>query len=379
VISADGHIDVPCLPETLFVERAPEALRARMPHVVETEEGRIWVTIDGARFGFAGGMGSAGRKYVPGQIHRADRMAQTGLYEDQIRGIRRTTDPALRIRDQERDGVDAEVIYGILGAANRVKDPEIAAVMGRIYNDFASEFASGHPERFAMIACLPSGSPTAAAEEVRRVAKLGLRGAELPVSNAMMPLWHPDWEPLWQAASDCALPLHLHTIGGSTDMKWVRGQGQQGYLKWLASYMTCFQLGMADHVAAILFGGSLERYPSVRVVIGESGLGWIPYVLERMDYEWEDQFQNLELKMKPSEYWKRQMFATFQQDDTGLELLDRLGEDNVMWGSDFPHPDGLWPDSREFLSRMLEPLPEHRRSKIVCENAARVYGLKTSS
>jgi predicted TIM-barrel fold metal-dependent hydrolase len=112
----------------------------------------------------------------------------------------------------------------------------------------------------------------------------------------------------------------------------------------------------------------------VKVVIGESGLGWIPYVLERMDYEWEDQFRGLELTMKPSEYWHRQMFATFQVDETGIALLDRIGEDNVMWGSDFPHPDGVWPDSREYIERQLGHLHPGVRRKLVYENAARLYG-----
>ena len=131
---------------------------------------------------------------------------------------------------------------------------------------------------------------------------------------------------------------------------------------------------MADVLAAIVFGGALERHPDVRVVIGESGLGWIPYVLERMDYEWEDQFRGLELKMRPSEYWRRQMYATFQLDETGIAMLDRIGEDNVMWGSDFPHPDGVWPDSQEMIERQLGHLPAETRRKLVCDNAARVYG-----
>ena len=72
-----------------------------------------------------------------------------------------------------------------------------------------------------------------------------------------------------------------------------------------------------------------------------------------MDLEWEDQFKDLDLKMKPSEYWYRQFYATYQTDPVGVELLHHLGEDNVMWGSDFPHPDGIWPDSQEFLGREL--------------------------
>ena len=373
VISADGHIDLPCLPGDLFVENAPAALRERMPRVVEGGSGRMWVTAEGEPMGLHGGMGSAGRRYEPGVIHRADRMAETGLYEDQARGVMRTTIPELRIKDQDRDGVVGEVIYGILGASARLEDPEVAASVMRIYNDFAAAFTRASPERFALIGCLPARSPEQAADELRRCASLGLRGGELPLRPDMRPLWREEWEPLWQAVHETGLPLHLHTVGGKRDLSWIEDR-EKHYLKWLATYLTSFQLGMADVLAAIVFGGALERYPDVRVVIGESGLGWIPYVLERMDYEWEDQFRGLELRMKPSEYWRRQMFATFQVDETGIALLDRIGIDNVMWGSDFPHPDGVWPDSHEFIERQLAHLPADTRRKLVYENAARLYG-----
>ena len=93
-----------------------------------------------------------------------------------------------------------------------------------------------------------------------------------------------------------------------------------------------------------------------------------------MDLEWEEQFKDLTLTMKPSEYWHRQCRATYQSDNVGLKLIDELGEDNVMWGSDFPHPDGVWPDSQEFLEREVGHLPEAKRRKVICENAANLYG-----
>jgi predicted TIM-barrel fold metal-dependent hydrolase len=128
-------------------------------------------------------------------------------------------------------------------------------------------------------------------------------------------------------------------------------------------------------LSAIVFGGVLERYPNVRVVIGESGIGWLPYALERLDYEWEDQFQDL-IPKPPSEYWQRQMYATFQVDRTGLLNLAGIGEDTIMWGNDFPHPDGTWPDSREILAPQLEGLAPGVIRKIVCDNAARLYGFE---
>ncbi len=141
-----------------------------------------------------------------------------------------------------------------------------------------------------------------------------------------------------------------------------------------AVHITGFQMHMATILTSLIFGGVLERYPALRVVIGESGIGWIPYVLERMDAEWEEQFKDLGLSLPPSEYWRRQCKATYQTDRVGIKLLDEIGVDNVMWGSDFPHPDGVWPDSREFIERELGHLAADVRRKIVCENAGRFYG-----
>ncbi|MFB3134604.1 MAG: amidohydrolase family protein, partial [Rhodospirillales bacterium] len=92
--------------------------------------------------------------------------------------------------------------------------------------------------------------------------------------------------------------------------------------------------------------------------------------------EWEEQYKDLTLRMKPSNYWHRQCRATYQSDEIGLRLLDVLGEDNIMWGSDFPHPDGVWPDSQAFIQKELSHLPEATRHKLVCGNAARLYGFE---
>jgi predicted TIM-barrel fold metal-dependent hydrolase len=130
---------------------------------------------------------------------------------------------------------------------------------------------------------------------------------------------------------------------------------------------------MSEVLLSVIFSGVLERHPGIKLVIGEAGTGWIPYILQRMDAEWEDQFKELDLKMPPSEYWRRQCYATYQSDPIGVKLLDELGEDNIMWGSDFPHPDGVWPDSQEYIERELGHLPAATRKKIVCDNAAKLY------
>ncbi len=141
-----------------------------------------------------------------------------------------------------------------------------------------------------------------------------------------------------------------------------------------AVFITGFQMSMSRILMEVIYGGVLEANPELTLVIGESGIGWIPYVLDHMDLEWGDQFKDLTLTMKPSDYWHRQCFATYQSDRVGIKLLDELGEDRVMWGSDFPHPDGIWPDSQEFIARELGHLAAATRRKVTCENAARLYG-----
>ena len=393
-ISADCHIDMPWIPNDLFTANATAAMRERMPYVADGPNGPQWMTKRGANLGLVNGMGSAGRKYIPGKIHRSDRMASTGLYEDGKRGIRRLTDPDLRVKDQDRDGVQAEVLYGVLGATGRLNDGEAAVEVTRIYNEWLAGFCSRHPERFAGLASIPNHPIEAAIAEVERVAKRGvLRGLDIANSADLKPLWDPYWNPLWDVINATGLPLHFHTVSGYTPehikkIMMIGGDPTRAALPGMpevempvaraafATNITAFQLNMSTILTSMIYSGILERCPRIKLVLGESGIGWIPYVLWRMDSEWEDQFKDLSLKMPPSGYWKRQCRATYQSDPIGVKLLDELGVENVMWGSDFPHPDGIWPDSQEYIQRELGSLPAATRRKIVCENAAKLYGFQ---
>jgi len=391
LISADCHVDLCWLPTDLFTANASREMRDRMPYVTEGPHGPMWTTTRGANLGVVNGMGSAGRVYVPGKIHRADRMAATGLYDDGRRGIRRLTDPHLRVKDQDRDGVQAEVLYGVLGASSRLNDPEAAVEVMRIYNEWLADFCAAQPGRFGGLASIPNNPIEAAIAEVERVAKRGgLAGLDIANSADLKPLWDPHWNPLWEVIDASGLPLHFHTVGGyvpdhirkimligsdptranAVDAPRVELPVARAAF---ATNITAFQINMASVLTSMIFSGTLERHPNIKLVLGESGIGWIPYVLWRMDAEWEDQFKDLSLTMPPTGYWKRQCWATYQTDPIGVKLLDELGVDKVMWGSDFPHPDGVWPDSREYIQRELGHLPADVRRKITCDNAARLY------
>jgi predicted TIM-barrel fold metal-dependent hydrolase len=295
-----------------------------MPYVADGPDGRRWVANNGATFGLAGGVGASGTQHVPGKQLRVDKMAATGLYEDGKKGIRRPGDPHLRIKEMDRDGVDAEVIYGILAAAAKLNDREASNEMLRIYNTWLNDFCSHYPDRHIGLACLPYGDIDAAVAEVHRVAKLGFKGIELSCSWDMEPMWHPTWEPLWEAINEVGIPLHFHTFPSVSPK--LREQYTGLTQRALAYSALClFQMTLANILTALMGRAVFERYPNVRIAFGESGIGWIPYVLDRMDFEYEDQYKDLPLKLKPSEYWRRQCKATFQYDRVGTKLIDEMG------------------------------------------------------
>ena len=351
-ISADCHLDLIWLPPDLFVSEAPRELKDRMPFVDEGPDGRRWVAKNGATFGLAGGVGASGTKYIPGKQLRVDVMASTGLYDDG----------------------DAEVIYGILAAAAKLKDIEASNEMLRIYNTWMADFCRHYPNRHIGLANLPYGDIDAAVAEVHRVAKMGFKGIELSCSWDMEPMWHPQWEPLWEAINEVGIPLHFHTFPSVSPAlrEQYTGLTQRALMY---SGLCLFQLTLANILTALMGRAVFERYPNLKIAFGESGIGWIPYALDRMDFEYEDQYKDLPLKLKPSEYWRRQCKATFQYDRVGTKLIDEMGVETLMWGSDYPHPDGVWPESEKYINEQFKHLPEDVTHKMTCENAGRFYGL----
>ena len=373
-ISADCHLDLPWLPPELFTSR--RVARTQGPHALcRGRAGRPALGHQGRRGNGRLGRRRLGRRAVrPGQNYRVDKMAETGLYDAGKRGERRPGDPHLRIKEMEKDGVDAEIIFGILGVASRVQDHEAANEMLRIYNDWLKDFCSHYPDRQIGLACLPYGDIDAAVKEVHRVAKLGLRGLELSCSWDMEPMWHPVWEPLVEGGQRRAVAAAFPHLPVDAAQRARAGAGQSSRRAAQFTGVAGFQMNLINIIAAIIGAGVLERYPNLRVGFGESGIGWMPYALDRMDFEFEDRFRDL-MKLKPSEYWRRQCRATFQFDRIGPKLIDEMGVETLMWGSDYPHPDGVWPESSKYIEEQFAGLPADVIHKITCENAAKFYGL----
>ena len=373
VISSDGHIDLAFMPPDLFVSQAPARWKDQVPHVVETEEGGRWFAegknLAAMALGAASGLAN---KALPakGRSKRIDRMYEAGFYE----GGPHPTTAELRIKDQEIDGVDAEVMYGILGVSMLMEDKELLRWVLGTYNDWAADFCKADPSRLVALACIPNDDPEIAAGELRRCASMGLKGADFAVGTAVKPVYHRDWDSLWAAADECEMPISFHTVGYS--FRLPSDEDSADYeTQRRAIGITLFQLAGAEFLSSIIFSGAVERYPGFRFVLGECGVGWVPYVLDRMDEEYEDQFRHLNFSLKPSEYWRRQGYTTFQHETVDAHLIQQVGEDNILWGSDYPHPDGIWPDSQQGIKQDLAGVDERVVRKITCENGGKLYGL----
>ena len=202
------------MPTDLFTANASAALASA--HALRHGRARTVRTgpaENGGSFGLMNGVGPAGAKYVPGSHYRVDVMASTGLYDDGKKGIRRPTDPELRVKDMDRDGVDAEVIYGILGAATRLNDHEAANEMFQHLQRLAGGLLPplSRPLHRAGLPALRRHRRRGEGD-LSRGRSSGSAGMELSCSWDMEPMWHPVWEPLWKAVNDVNLPLHFHTF-----------------------------------------------------------------------------------------------------------------------------------------------------------------------
>jgi predicted TIM-barrel fold metal-dependent hydrolase len=372
-ISADCHVDIHWFPEDMFVANVPSQFKDKVPKLEETSEGKVW-KVDGQVLSKVAAAGTVrtGDPYKAGISKHADAMASTGFYTDGQKGLYHPTNPDLRRKDQELDGIDAEVIYGLFAISTKMKDPDALAVAFRIYNEWIADFCKSDPSRVAGLACLPNHDPQVAAEELARAAKMGLRGGELGVATAVKPIYYEDWDVLWAASDQYNMPLSFHTTG----LPYRKPEsGDEETYHWVDFGLSeiLFQLSGSEFLTSIILSGACERYPNFKFVLGECGISWIPYVLERMDVEYDDRLFHIGLKNKPSDYWYRQGFSTFQHESPGPEIVSRIGENNIMWGSDYPHPDGVWPYSQRVIKEDLGHLDANLLRKITCTNAASTY------
>jgi uncharacterized protein len=372
MISADDHIDLGYLPKDLWIERLPESLKERAPRVEDKgEKGEYWVC-DGETWG----------EYRGERWFARPRRNPLALDRGGVGEAHRPTTPEKRLVDMDRDGVEASLMFPPI-IAMQVGEPLLRNACVQAYNDWAVEFRQAAPKRFFPVAMLSPVDPEAAKDEIIRTAKLGFREANFLVNDVTIDMYLKPWDVFWDAAEETGIVVSYH-VGGSVQSGTVRAT--MDALKPGQRQMT-FDMGLSNGATSFfnpfvnLFNfGTLERHPKLKFCLAESGTGWIPFVVQEMDYRYRRQFerkksQDIPLKVMPSEIFKRQVWATYQTDLVGLHLIQFFGDGHIMWGSDYPHPDSTWPFSREIIDKDSAHLSTEMKKKVTRDNAAALYGV----
>ena len=382
VIDADTHMTER---HDLWTSRAPAAFKRRVPRVEQVEGAATWIVEDDIVLGRAGAGGVVDKHGNKGRSFE-------GLYEWEIDQAHPAAyDPAARMRLLDEIGIWAQIIFpGVVGLGGQtlgdlVQDVALRNTCLEIFNDANAELQVESKDRLLPMAILPAWDIDACVREVQRAKDLGLRGVNL--TSDPQDLGSPDlanraWDPVWDVCSSLEMPVHFHIGASLTTMNFF------GAYPWdlhdddtkLAIGGALLFVGNARVVVNMICSGMLDRFPQLKVVSVESGAGWIPFILEALDYEMAENAPRefAALKKMPSEYFRSNFYATFWFENHRNklpDLIEAVGEDNILFETDYPHPTCLYPDPLKTAAENMKDLAPAAQRKILGENAAKLYHL----
>ena len=297
-------------------------------------------------------------------------------------------DATAQLEAMDREGMDLAMLFPSRGlfvlalestavAGADGLEPEFAAAIARAYNDWLHDFVSAAPQRLFGCAMLaPHDVPTAVDELRRAVGEYGFRAVYLPPGSAVRKAWHDRrFDPLWAECQRLGVPVCFHG-GGRTSLRPDFSFGDvfgDRLMLW-----HCFNqpLGVMACAVSLIGGGVLERFPELRVGLLEGNCSWAPWLLHRLDehHEWVGWFEARDLTLKPSEYFRRQCFVSVDADEeTVKHYVDWFGDANLVFSTDFPHGDSLYPHAMEGFRKL--PLSEASQRRILGDNWSRLYGI----
>jgi len=287
------------------------------------------------------------------------------------------SDPNARIGEMETDGLSAEVLYPtLLLSLFALDDARLQEACFRVYNDWLIDYCRVAPQRLVGIAAIPVYDMNYGLEEMERCKKAGLKGALIWLApHPDLPFHSSHYDRFWAAAQEMEMPVSLHILTGHSYHKNPESR------KGVEHYRGSVNLKIFDAENALfdlIFYGILERYPRLKIIVVETEVGWLPFLLQQWDYYYR-RFRDRNpppINKDPSEYFKRQIYATFFNDSVGGHCLEWWGAENCMWSNDFPHENSTWPNSRKVIERDLGHLPAETRAKLLCTTVAKLYGME---
>ena len=371
IISADSHVNP--LP-TFWQDYLPARFRDDAPRLESTDEGDF-VVFEGTRRPFGILSSLAGKK-------REDYKTTGTVAETRAGGW----DPTERLKDLALDNVDAEVLFG--GGPLATSNLELQHASFRAYNTWLGDYCAAAPEKLFGMAYIPTSDVAQAVDELVFAARRGLRGV---VVSAFPPASHKseggglsmggdqfgdrqygdaEFDPLWRAAIEHNLPINVHLGARRADLRPNR----------FLSAMMGSKVALSEVIANFVFGGVLQRYPELKLVSVEGGVGWFAFAAQYMDHVWERHrfWTGSDLKEPPSFYMDRQVYGTVLDDKVGVKLRHEPGAKNIMWSSDYPHSETTWPDSMKSIEEHFAGVPADETYEMTCGIVSRLLGLNGS-
>jgi len=346
-ISTDCHVTEPI---ELYAERVDAEYRDRVPRI-ETQDGWRTLVVEG--------------------LDPRKLMTATEREVAIVGGV----DADERTADQERDGVTGEVIFPTfaLQACFSPDDAGLQLALCRAYNAWAGEVFAGNPRMLA-VGLVPMLDIDAAIAEATRLADSGCRALFLPARVPSRPYNDAEYDRFWSVAEELGLPLTFHS-GTGHEPRVVRGPGGA-----VINYLLGAQLDGPMVLLAMAAGGALDRFPGLCVVTVETGAAWLGWIMTQADAIYEDHimYARPKLSLKPSELIRRQGHATFMFDPVAINNRHITGVETIMWGNDYPHPEGTWPISQEVAAKQFADVPDDELRAIVGGTAASVFGFDLS-
>lgn len=373
-IDADTHITEPA---DLWTSRVSAKWGDRVPHVRQDDKNvNAWFVGDDKIANAPSGVFAGWKGKFP---------SSPPTYEDAHPA---SFDVHERLKLMDETGVYAQVLYpNVAGFGSQrflqLKEPALMLECVRAWNDFQAEWISAAPERFVANASIPFWDVEESAREIHRAAALGHRGILFtgdPQSHGQPFLGDHHWDPIWNAAVDTGLPISFHIGSGDfTDGFTPERLAVDGAEVTYARTSTVLFMANGLQMTDLLLCGLLPRFPELKFISVESGIGWVPFCLESCDYHFlaaDIRKARPEFEMMPSDYFRRQVYACYWFEKVApRKLIDDIGEDNILFETDFPHPTCLYGNVQETIEDGLEGQSETTRRKILWENAAKLYNI----
>ena len=284
---------------------------------------------------------------------------------------------AIRTEVLEGEGVVGEVLFpngGVpFGGFGESAEHELRAVGNRAYDRWLLDFANDLPGRRAALALLTVHDLDSTTSEIRWAAEQGMKGVIIPTvpGKGLPPYYDKCYDPLWGTCQDLEMPVHIHGGGGTPDY------GDYGVVSMLM-YATEATYFSHRNLWVLIWGGVLERFPRMKLVLTETRADWVPGALMLLDgIHAAPFFRNIQntAKLKPSEYFERQCYITASfMGPHESAIRHEIGLDKLMWGADFPHVEGTWPRTRKSLARCFKGVPIDEVRTILTDNPAELYG-----